>query len=420
MLPTPPPSPSPLALCSPGEQVGAILAGSIQLTEVIGVGAYGTVYRARDLVTNLPYAVKALPKLGLDPRQKAFQDREIRLHYQASQHPNVVSLLKILDSPECTYVVLEYCKEGDLFAKITEDAHYVGDDFKAKQVFLQLISAVQHCHSKGIYHRDLKPENVLVEDNGWTVKLADFGLATQERITSDYGCGSTFYMSPECQQSSPKPFSCYASAPNDVWSLGVILVNLTCGRNPWKRACLDDNTFKTFMRDRNFLKTILPISDDLDFILQRIFDLNPHHRVTLDELRDLVIRCPRFTTQGSSAPSTAPPTPPYSPMRQPVDSPLAAFAGACENVPHLDLPAQRYPPTPPPEYYSQQPPLILTPPSSGQCSPQASVYPLPPKPVAPVASSGNLFAHFPDLRRCGQMFANFNMPAQHAWTPQCF
>lgn len=199
MLPTPPPSPKPSGLCSPDDRLGLILVDGdhqIELTDVLGVGAYGTVYRAQDVQTNEQYAVKALNRLGLDSRQRSFQDREIRLHYQASQHPNVVSMEKIFESDDCTFVVLEYCPEGDLFAKITEQGDYMGKDAKAKHVFLQILDAVRHCHANGVYHRDLKPENILVQDDGWTVKLADFGLASQDRITSDFGCGSTFYMSP--------------------------------------------------------------------------------------------------------------------------------------------------------------------------------------------------------------------------------
>lgn len=196
MLQTPPASPKPVAACDPEDRIGQILAGCIQLTGIIGIGAYGTVYKAQDVETNVEYAVKALNKASLDPRQKEYQDREIQLHFQASRHESIVSMVKILDSPDCTFVVLEYCPEGDLFAKITEEGHYVGDDYKAKCVFLQILDAVQHCHSNGIFHRDLKPENVLVKDNGWTMKLADFGLATRDGITSDFGCGSTFYMSP--------------------------------------------------------------------------------------------------------------------------------------------------------------------------------------------------------------------------------
>lgn len=312
MLPTPPASPSPDGLIAPEDRLGHILAGRLQLTGILGVGAYGVVYTAVDLQTNIPYAVKALSKLGVEPRQQRFQQREIQLHYQASFHPNVVSLVKIMDAPDCTYVVIEYCPEGDLFSNITERGKYVGNDFMAKSVFLQILDAVEFCHSIGIYHRDLKPENILVTDNGMTVKLADFGLATTDRITSDYGCGSTFYMSPECQQSAPKPFASYASAPNDVWSLGVILVNLTCGRNPWKRACCEDSTFRAFMRDRAFLKSILPLSSDLNSILARIFEPDPSKRITLPELRELILSCDRFTTfpQAPSQPST----PPYSPM----------------------------------------------------------------------------------------------------------
>jgi serine/threonine protein kinase len=196
MLLTPPPSPKPSVLCSPEDRLGQVLAGRFQLTEILGVGAYGTVYKARDVETNVQYAVKALNKLGLDPRQRAFQDREIELHFRASGHSNVVSMQKVLDSPDCTFVVLEYCPEGDLFAKITEEGDYLDNDNKARTVFLQILDAVQHCHMRGIFHRDLKPENILVKNDGWTVKLADFGLATQDRITSDFGCGSTFYMSP--------------------------------------------------------------------------------------------------------------------------------------------------------------------------------------------------------------------------------
>nr|POF13217.1 negative regulator of sexual conjugation and meiosis [Quercus suber] len=206
-LPTPPPSPQPdehnVSPSSPN-RIGLIL-GDIKLTEVLGVGAYGTVYKACNVHDPcIEYAVKTLNKAGLDSRQRSFQDREIQLHYEASQNQTgIVEMVQIFDSEECTFVVLEYCPEGDLFAKITEEDHYVGNDQKARWVFLQILDAVKACHDKGIYHRDLKPENILVKDNGWTVKLADFGLATKERVTSDFGCGSTFYMSPGSSNRNP-------------------------------------------------------------------------------------------------------------------------------------------------------------------------------------------------------------------------
>jgi serine/threonine protein kinase len=350
MLPTPPASPTLNGFCAPEDRLGQILAGRLQLTGILGVGAYGVVYTAVDIQTNTPYAVKALNKLGLEPRQQKFQQREIQLHHQASAHPNVVSLVKILDSPDCTYVVIEYCPEGDLFSNITEQGRFMGNDALAKRAFLQILDAVEYCHSIGIYHRDLKPENILVTDQGMTCKLADFGLATSDHITSDFGCGSTFYMSPECQTSAPKAYSCYASAPNDVWSLGVILVNLTCGRNPWKRASFEDSTFRAYMKDPKFLRSILPLSPELDSILKRIFEFNPAKRITIAELRDLIMRCPRFTATKSAAPSPLP-SPPFAPVdyirdapfnacyQQPITIPsVAPLPGPVYSPPTLDLP----------------------------------------------------------------------------------
>ncbi|PFH56411.1 hypothetical protein XA68_16543 [Ophiocordyceps unilateralis] len=299
------------------DRLGRLLEGKLQLTEILGTGAYGVVYAAVDVDTGVRYAVKCLSKFGpdgapLEPRQFAYQQREIRLHYLASAHPNVVTMLKIVDDPDCVYVILEYCPEGDLFHNITELGQYVGKDHLSRSIFLQILDAVEHCHKLRIYHRDLKPENILVTDRGETVKLADFGLATSEEHSEDYGCGSTFYMSPEClDPSTRKPY--YMCAPNDVWSLGVILVNLTCGRNPWKQASMQDSTYRAYARSRDFLKTILPLSDELNDILGRIFTARPEHRITLPELRARIMACSAFTVSAGAPAKQQPTTPPTPP-----------------------------------------------------------------------------------------------------------
>ncbi|CAJ2501465.1 Uu.00g043180.m01.CDS01 [Anthostomella pinea] len=301
---------------APEERLGKFLGESLQLIGIIGTGAYGVVYLAVDVDTGIRYAVKTLCKYNadgtpLDRRQVAFQHRELRLHYLASAHPNVVSMHKIVDDPDCIYVVLEYCPEGDLFLNITERGQYVGKDDLVKNVFLQILDAVEHCHTLGVYHRDLKPENILVSNRGETVKLADFGLATSSDRSEDYGCGSTFYMSPEClDPQSRRPY--YYCAPNDVWSLGVILVNLTCGRNPWRQASFEDSTYRAFTRSPDFLRTILPVSDELNDVLGWIFTRNPEQRITLPELRNSILACPRFTMPVMPA-AQALPTPPILP-----------------------------------------------------------------------------------------------------------
>lgn len=369
------------------ERLGKLLGNKLQLTGILGTGAYGVVYSAVDLQTRIRYAVKALSKFNadgtpLDKRQTSFQHREIRLHHEASRHDNIVSILKIIDDPDCIYVILEYCGEGDLFCNITERGKYVGNDALAKKVFLQILDAVEHCHRLGIYHRDLKPENILVSDNGETVKLADFGLATNSEQSEEYGCGSTFYMSPgrifftlsvcltslvflvappqdrpettqggkrsrtntrclfsfvECLVPDVRrPY--YLSAPNDVWSLGVILVNLTCGRNPWKQASDEDSTFRAYRRNPHFLQSILPLTDDLNDILGRIFTTNPLQRITLPELRQRILACPQFTVP---AMSMALPTPPATPEPQeyvaaPPASVVASPVSAQETLTYVD------------------------------------------------------------------------------------
>jgi hypothetical protein len=118
-------------------------------------------------------------------------------------------------------------------------------------------------------------------------------------------------------------------------------VNLTCGRNPWKRASFDDSTFRAYMKDPKFLRSILPVSPELDSILKRIFEFNPAQRVTIAELRDMIIRCPRFTQTKSAAPTPLP-SPPFHPVDYTRD---AVFNGCYPNVlpSAAPLPAPLYP-----------------------------------------------------------------------------
>jgi len=332
--PTPSPSPPPqqqqkypgCALPTPESRIGKYLGQSLQLRSILGTGAYGVVYSAYDTAADTWYAVKALSKTNangepLDRRQREFQTREIQLHYAASAHPNIVSMLKIVDDTDCTYVILEYCPEGDLFSNITEKGRYVSNDALVQKAFLQILNAVEHCHRLGIYHRDLKPENILVSNSGSDVLLADFGLATTDFESEDHGCGSTFYMSPEClDQSSRKPS--YRCAPNDIWSLGVILVNLTCGRNPWKQASSEDSTYRAFTRNPDFLKTILPLSDELNDILGMIFERDPERRINIYDLKQRIVNCRQFSISQMA-------TPPQSPSFSPVyDSPCSSISGS--------------------------------------------------------------------------------------------
>ncbi|WVQ75460.1 hypothetical protein IAR50_005085 [Cryptococcus sp. DSM 104548] len=269
--------------------------GRLRFIAVLGVGAYGVVYLAFDEFTHEYLAVKCLLRAGLDERQRHFQRREIALHQLASGHPNIVTLHRVIEEGDFVFVLMDFCDEGDLFGMITEKQRYLGNDALIKNVFLQIISAVQYCHSMGIYHRDLKPENILCLHGGEKVCLADFGLATSEKMSTDFGCGSTFYLSPECQGGLFERLESYSTETTDIWSLGVILVNLTCGRNPWRQACPADETFRAYVHNHDFLRTILPISVETNTILKGLFALEPEDRISLRELKKMVMNVEKFT-----------------------------------------------------------------------------------------------------------------------------
>jgi serine/threonine protein kinase len=86
----------------------------------------------------------------------------------------------------------------------------------------------------------------------------------------------------------------YSSKQTDVWSMGVILVNMISGRNPWRYATIDDSCFQAYLLDNNFLFKVLPISTEANAIIKRIFTIDPLCRITLHQLKEEIDRVGTF------------------------------------------------------------------------------------------------------------------------------
>lgn len=294
--------------------------GRLKLVQRLGEGAYGVVYRAVETEPSSSsssntdikeYAVKVLAKAPESSRRWLFQQREILGHKVVSENPNVVTLHRVIEKKGYVYLVTDYCPGGDMFSAIMERRMFCGRDDLIKKVFVQIVDAVHSCHEKGIFHRDLKPDNIFCMDKDASeIALGDFGLSTSSTKSRSFGCGSAYYLSPGEYPHNQKirdadayilecigkefDFRPYSPQTGDVWALGIILCNMIVGRNPWHYATTDDQCFLRFMANPEYLPSVLPISEAANQIFRRIFTFDPSSRITIPELRELILEADTF------------------------------------------------------------------------------------------------------------------------------
>src|SRR5450432_581206 len=213
--------------------VGGSMAGPYRIGERLGAGGMGEVFRAQDTRLNRTVAIKTL-KARFTERF----EREARA-ISALNHPHICTLYDIGSQDGIGYLVMEYVEGEPLKGPLPVVA--------ASLMKIQIASALEAAHEKGILHRDLKPANILVSKSG--VKLLDFGLAKfvpTETRPEEIGSadvtvtapltgpgqilGTLAYMAPEQIEGKP------ADVRSDIFSFGLVLYEMLTGRRAFEAS----------------------------------------------------------------------------------------------------------------------------------------------------------------------------------------
>ena len=215
---------------SAGSPPPVVLGGRYEIHRRIARGGMADVFLARDSALDRPVAVKVLfPEFATDP---AFVER-FRREAQAAanlSHPNIVGVYDWGAEAGTYYIVMEYV-EGQSLAEVVRQAGPLNPQRAATMAF-EVAGALGHAHQRGVVHRDIKPGNVLVSTSG-TVKVTDFGIAralsspSDELTQAGSVMGTATYFSPEQAQGFQ------VDARSDLYSLGVVLFEIVCGRPPF-------------------------------------------------------------------------------------------------------------------------------------------------------------------------------------------
>jgi serine/threonine protein kinase len=244
--------------------------GPYEILSALGAGGMGEVYRARDTRLERDVAIKVLPEqFAADPDRLRRFEHEARA-IAALNHPHICQLHDIGPG----YLVLEYIEGEPLRGPMAVE--------QALPLALQMVSALEAAHRRGILHRDLKPVNIMVTREG-TAKLLDFGLAKFVSADADATrtldgtvLGTAAYMSPEQAQGQS------LDARSDVFSFGAVLYETLSGRRAFGGSSMAD-VLSAVLRDD---PRPIQAPPELERIVRRCLAKQPGQRFqTMGELR---------------------------------------------------------------------------------------------------------------------------------------
>jgi serine/threonine protein kinase len=275
----------------PDPLLGKVLNGKFKILSQLATGGMGTIYRGEQIPLGRPVAIKVLipnqASRQLDPNfhKRFFLEASILARLQ---HPNIVTVFDYGPIEEADtvryFMAMEFLEGETLFRRVRRNGRLPPPE--AMRIARQIARGLREAHKHGVVHRDLKPSNVMLvsnEDSEEAVKILDFGLVKQlgddsEELTQQGAfLGSPRFMSPE-QISHGK-----VDLRTDIYSLGVILYQMLCGKVPFESE-----------------KSIQILMAHLQQPVPRMKERNPDVDIP-DPLEALVMRCLAKDPEGRPA-----------------------------------------------------------------------------------------------------------------------
>jgi serine/threonine protein kinase len=334
--------------------------GDYEVVKMLGVGGMGHVYLVRNIISNRTEAMKVLlPDLTAERDLAVRFISEIRT-LATFDHPNIAQLRTAYQANNQLIMIMEFVEGSTLEQMATtrpltvqETAGYIS----------QALSALAYAHEHGVVHRDIKPANIMVTSHG-VVKLMDFGIAKSandelQQTRPGTTIGSLHYMSPEQVRGGT------IDARSDLYSVGVVLYELTAGRRPFEA----DTTFSILNQQLNVEPTPpiefnpqLPVG--LNQIIMKALAKDPDQRYQTGEEFRTALKA--FRVADAAAATTMMPVPPPQAAPPPVAMPSISAVTAPTQIMGASTPPPAFtnvPNTAPPPAYnyaaaSQNPPQI--------------------------------------------------------------
>ena len=269
-----------------------ILDNKYIIQEKMGYGATANVYKVIDKNTNNVYAAKVLKK-----ESEHFENEIQILKLLHEKNPYMINLVDsgcgqvIKDgfpSEKKQYIILEYAPKGELFDYISCPKKGFGEKY-AKIIFRNILKGINYCHKKGICHRDIKIDNILLDEN-FNPKICDFGFATLTQGKDGSGIlrtplGTIDYCAPEILLKRS-----YKGMKADVFSSGVILMNLVTGKKGFNEATKLDYFYRLIMTKHynqywdEISKVIgrVPLTQEFKNLFINMICFDPNRRYEID------------------------------------------------------------------------------------------------------------------------------------------